>query len=353
MVHLGRLYANAGRSKEAIALIGEALAGRTAVLGPDHVETIETMATFGNLFLGSEPPDLPRAVAIGEQALERASRALGTEALCTWFCMRLLGRAYAQTGRFAEAVVLYEQVLAQLRAIDPVPNGYTVLVMSDLGFAHMGARQLDQAIQLHREAVEVGKTQLGEEHPIRLTAMHNLAYGYLLKEDFAAAEATAHAGAELRAKTLGATDLDTLSSKMTLVHSLLAQGKHAAAEPLTREILAVWEKTIPEEWRTHACRLALAEALLGLLRKEEADALAEAAIARLESIRVKMSVWVLPIDQGLARLARLHAAQGDAERAARWEARRREWAEWDATRRRELAAASRGAAVAPTGGARP
>jgi non-specific serine/threonine protein kinase/serine/threonine-protein kinase len=353
MVPLGRLYANAGRSKEAIALIGEALAGQTAVLGPDHVETIETMATFGNLFLGSEPPDLPRAVAIGEQALERASRALGAEARHTWFCMRILGRAYAQTGRFAEAVGLQDYVLAKLRAIYPVPNGYTVLVMSDLGFAHMGARQFDQAIQLHGEAVELMKAQLGEERPLRLAAMNNLADAYLAKEDFAAAEATARACVELRTKTLGAIHSDTRGSEIILVQSLLAQGQHAAAERISREFLPAQEQAAPGDWRTHASQLALAEALLGLHRGDEAIALLETAIARLEPIRTRIPLFVVTIDQSLARIARLHTAQGDAARAARWEARRAEWTEWDVARRRELATAGRGAAAVAPGGARP
>lgn len=346
MARLGQLYLNAGRSTDAIALTSEALAGQTAVLGPDHAATIETMTHFGNLFSRSETLDLPRAVAIGEQALARAQRTLGAKARLTWLCMLHLSSAYTQTGRFSEAVALLEYVLAQHRAIDPVPNGYTLSVMNNLGSAHMGARQHDQAIQLHREVLELSKTQLGEEHPHSLTAMNNLASDYLAKEDFAAAEVLARACLELRAKTLGAAHFDTLGSKMTLAHSLLAQGRHAPAEPLSREVLAVLESVMPDDYRTHATRLAHAEALLGLRRNEEADALAEAAIARLEPIRTRIPVHVVPIDQRLGRIARLHATQGDAERAARWEERRREWAAWDAARRRELSAAARSAVVA-------
>ncbi len=353
MARLGQLYRNAGRSKDAIALTAEALAGQTAVLGPDHAETIETMTMLGSLFMGLETLDLPRAVAIYEQALERAQRTLGAKARLTWLCMQHLGGAYTQTGRFSEAVALHEQVLAQLRAIDPVPNGYTLGAMNELGTAHVGARQFDQAIQLHREAMELSKTQMGEGHPQHLAAMNNLAGGYLAKEDFAAAEATARACVELETKTLGAAHFDTLATKMTLAHSLLAQGRHAAAEPLSREVLAALERVIPDDYRTHATRLAHAEALLGLQRKDEADALAEAAIARLEPLRARIPVHVVPMDKRLGRIARLHAAQGDAERAARWEARCREWAEWDAARRQELAAASRGATAVPPGGARP
>ncbi|MBL9188857.1 MAG: serine/threonine protein kinase [Opitutaceae bacterium] len=353
MTRLGQLYLNAGRSKDAIAVTDEALAGQLAVLGPDHQQTIETMTNLGLLFSRSETLDLPRAVAIGEQALERAQRTLGPKARLTWLCMLHLGLAYTQTGRFSEAVALHEFVLAQLRAVDPAPNGYTLRVMNDLGFAYVGARQFDQAIQLHREAMELSKTQLGEEHPQRLMFMNNLAADYLAKEDFAAAEATARACVELRTKTLGAGHFDTLGTKMTLAHSLLAQGRHAAAEPLVREVLAALEQVAPDDLRTHATRLTHAEALLGLQRNKEADALAEAAIARLEPIRARVPIASVPLDQRLARIARLHAAQGDAERAARWEERRREWAEWDEARRRELAAAGRGAAIGPSGAGRP
>ena len=352
-VRLGRLYADAGRSKEAIGVIGEALEAQTAELGPDHVDTIETMTMFGSLYTGSETLDLPRAVVIYEQALERAQRTLGAKARLTWLCMQHLGGAYTQTGRFSEAVALHEQVLAQLRAIYPGPNAHTLRAINDLGDAHVGARQFDQAIQLHREAMELSKTQLGEKHPQHLMAMNNLANGYLAKEDFAAAETTARMCVELKTITLGAVHFDTLATKMTLAHSLLAQGQHAAAEPLSGEVLAALERVIPDDYRTHATQLAHAEALLGLQRKDEADALAETAIARLEPIRARIPVHVVPIDKRLGRITRLHATQGDAARAARWEARRQEWAEWDTARRRELAMASRGAAAVPPGGARP
>jgi tetratricopeptide (TPR) repeat protein len=99
---------------------------------------------------------------------------------------------------------------------------------------------------------------------------------------------------------------------------LLQQQKHAEAEPVLRECLAIREKEIPDDWRRYATMSMLGEALCGQGKHAEAEPLLVEGHERMmppEDLGVRKR-------EALERLVKLYEAWGKPEKAAEWRAKR-------------------------------
>jgi len=80
---------------------------------------------------------------------------------------------------------------------------------------------------------------LGAEHPSTLTTASNLASSLLSQEKHAEAEAMHRELLAVLKRVLGSEHPNTLATASNLASSLWSQGKHAEAEAMQREVLAV------------------------------------------------------------------------------------------------------------------
>ena len=95
----------------------------------------------------------------------------------------------------------------------------------------------EEAEPLFREALDVRREALGDQHLGTLTAINNLGQVLQAKGDLAAAEPLLREALEVRRETLGDRHPDTLASMNNIGLLLEAKGDLAAAEPLLREAL--------------------------------------------------------------------------------------------------------------------
>ena len=86
-----------------------------------------------------------------------------------------------------------------------------------------------------------------EEDPERLTAAHNLALSLDSQGKHAEAEEMRCEVLAVRKRVLGAEHPDTLTTASNLASSLSDQGKHAEAEEMLREVLAVRKRVLGAE----------------------------------------------------------------------------------------------------------
>jgi non-specific serine/threonine protein kinase/serine/threonine-protein kinase len=212
---MGRVYQNLGLYSMADSLLVGALALRQAELGPESIESAESLAHVGWLRYWQGRSD--ESTEILEQALAARERALGAEHIDTAWSCYYLADALVFAGEASQARELYERALpiferelgAEDRAVAWCLNGIgsavDVLEGSvsalpffaraldiktkalgpdhyDVGMAHLNlgyhlteAGRFDEARAHHETALAILERVLGPNHAIVATALSNFA----------------------------------------------------------------------------------------------------------------------------------------------------------------------------------
>ncbi len=186
-------YYSDGRFGEAETFIREVMEYRTQVLGPDHPDTLKSVAKL----------------ALTYHAQSRFQELLGLRAL------------EAQKG------VLGEE--------DPE----TLSTMSNLAMTCSDLSQWKESKELELRAMELLKCVLGSEHPDTLVGMSNLVYLYNCQGWWKEAEELGKQTIAARKKVLGLEHLDTLLSIGNLAHTYNNQGRYQDAEELLAQVVKV------------------------------------------------------------------------------------------------------------------
>ena len=117
----------------------------------------------------------------------------------------------------------------------------------------MGA--YDRAEPLYRQALEIRKKALGEEHPDYATSLNNLAALYHAMGAYDRAEPLYRQALEIRKKALGEEHPDYATSLNNLAELYHAIGTYDRAEPLYRQALEIRKKALGEEHPDYATSL--------------------------------------------------------------------------------------------------
>jgi tetratricopeptide (TPR) repeat protein len=143
-----------------------------------------------------------------------------------------LAAAYLAAGRVAEAIPLFEQILAvQQRTLGP-GDSETLTSQNNLASAYQDAGRTAEAIRLYELNLEIRERLLGPDHPSTLNSRANLAAAYrdggrvgeaipLLEQTLAARE-----------RVLGPEDPDTQATRKKLATAYQDTGRAAEAVPL-------------------------------------------------------------------------------------------------------------------------
>jgi CHAT domain-containing protein/tetratricopeptide (TPR) repeat protein len=108
-------------------------------------------------------------------------------------------------------------------------------------------RQLQQALSLAQQSLEMARAYLGEVHPEVATGLNNLAGVYYALGNYAEAEPLHQQALAIRRTTLGEDHPDFAASLNNLAWLYYSRGNYAAAEPLCRQALDVLGKSLGED----------------------------------------------------------------------------------------------------------
>jgi eukaryotic-like serine/threonine-protein kinase len=372
MNNLATAFRAIGKPAQALPLLQETLELRKAKLGPSHQETLTSMNNLAVGYWAVGKPEM--ALPLHEETLRLRKATLGPTHVDTLQSMSNLGSSYRHAGKLDLALSLLEEAVrlckARLGADDPC----THFSMSNLASTYDAAGKVDKALSLREETLKLRKARLGDGHPDTLQSMSELAKGYatvgkldlalpLFQQAAAGVEALefAHRNAgqiilglagcheqrkqydqaePWRRKWLAAVkakdgpEAPAYAGGLTgLASNLLQQNKHADAEPVLRECLAILQKQAPEVWETFHIQSLLGTALLGQKNYVKAEPLLVQGCQGMK----KKSRKVLGLYrhgpptrkcliESLERLVQLYDAWSKPEEAARW---RRELKETD------------------------
>lgn len=341
---LGSCYASLGLSEEAVVLLREALSVRVELLGPAHLDVLETKRRLAELLFiaheweecirlitdvhegwreafGEDDPrtldvladvgvctfgggEVDTGIEIVEGVLEICLEQLGESADETIDSMRKLGTLYLARDRYAEALELMEHHVSLIREREEANSPELIGPLTNLAQALAGEGRYERAIELAREARALALELLGPDHRDTVLAASTLSrlIGKVggSDEEREALEREVVAGYE---QAFGPTHANTLTVKNNMAGFLRSMRRLDEAEELCRETLELAREHVGE--RSENVGLGLNSLGAILLRKnefEEADEVLLEALEVMGEIFGERSVRTADIQYNRARL---------------------------------------------------
>jgi serine/threonine protein kinase len=316
--NLALLYTNQKKAAPAEKLFKEVLAVYRAQLGDDHFFTIRIKNNLAVLY--SAQGKVAEAVALQEEVLEAGTATLGPNHPTMLLTKFNLATHYAETRKWDRSIRLFEEVVAQWKKTRGATDANTVKALASLGAACRDAGRLDEGIR-HLEEAWAAAQRPPEPLPTELAGIPaNLALAHDQARQFARSEPLYRALLRQSERQFGNDDLRTALFKGKLGLNLLSQKKHAEAEPLLREYLALCEAKLPVRWELFRLRWLLGAALLGQKKYAEAEPLLKDGYRGLKQHQAQMPAAMRQrrLVEALERLVELYEATGNADEAARW-----------------------------------
>ncbi|MEX2149256.1 MAG: toll/interleukin-1 receptor domain-containing protein [Steroidobacteraceae bacterium] len=186
--------------------------------------------------------------------------------------------------------------------------------MSNLAFVLDAKGDRPGAIQLLRESIDMSRRELGPEHPDVAGGATNLANWLTAAGEYEEASQLLDEALAIRRKALGNEHPQVASTLSVQANLLIARESHAEALEAATEALRILTLSLPDDhWQVAMAKNAQGAALTGLGQYRDAEKLLLASLPALAGSPIPD----LP-QHGRARLAKLYAAWGKPEEAAKY-----------------------------------
>jgi tetratricopeptide (TPR) repeat protein len=149
----------------------------------------------------------------------------------------------------------------------------TLVSRNNLAFAHTISGRWAEAVPLYEDNLRRYESKLGPDHPGTLNARNNLANAYEALGRWAAAEPLRRDNLARRREAKNPDSLTIAGELAVLGRNLGEQSKWTEAETTLRECLVIREQAIADHWLTFNTMSQLGGALLGQRRFAEAEPL--------------------------------------------------------------------------------
>jgi eukaryotic-like serine/threonine-protein kinase len=179
--------------------------------------------------------------------------------------------------------------------------------------------QYEKAESLFRQVLEVRRRVLGPEHPDNLTTTLNLVQLYQNHGYPSLAEPLVVRIVEILRRRTDYERRQLPFALNLLSRNLLLQNRYAEAEPVARESMMIYQKTLPDNWCRFDSESQLGGSLLGQKKYAEAEPPLLSAYKELKSRESTVPARFKPrVPQAGGRIVQLYDAWGKPEKAAAW-----------------------------------
>jgi eukaryotic-like serine/threonine-protein kinase len=215
---LAEVYHAENLTKEAEALWEEVVEKRSALLGPDHLDTLAAKSNLAQNYLVLRQFD--RAELLLQEVAQKRLAKLGPDDVDTLWSKNNLAWLHRQIGkhdlaakeflelqkafvsnfgedhpgaqvtrsnlalvycsqkRFAQAESLLHDAVKQASVLHGPDHPWTLDLKNHLAWAYSGQRKYADAVELLEKTLTAGKVTWGEEYHLTLSLMHQLGYAY-------------------------------------------------------------------------------------------------------------------------------------------------------------------------------
>jgi serine/threonine protein kinase len=234
-----------GQLAKSLEIHEQVWARQKSTLGPDHPDALETEFKLAMGYWNTGHRE--KGLKMLERAHDKSQQVLGPNDKVSLFITNWLAYMYSEKGQFEQALSLLHQTLArQNETLGPDSLG-AAFTLRNLGGAYRAGGQLDKALPLFEEALARIKANLGENHPevavtLKVIATTQKMSGQpdkalpRLEELFARQNAM-----------LGPEDPATMAGRDSLALAYRDHGDYARAEQLFLEALALKKQKLESD----------------------------------------------------------------------------------------------------------
>ncbi len=331
------------------ALFREAIATQRQLFDEAHPVLATALNNLGMLMF--ERLRFDEAKALFEEAIAMQREHSGEQNLKFANMLGNLGTAEQRLGEPQRAEELFRQALGILESELGDEHADHAITLSNLAELLLSQKRLDEAAELADRALEVTESALGPEHPRMSTVLNTRGQIELMRRDYPAARTTLGQAVEIADSSLGnhhptlAATLANLSVVLTRLEDLepaadamgralalieqhgaenerrlewlpwlanleLKLGQYKSAEDHARPAFEGWRERVGETdiW-TLSSQSILGRALLGQGRLDEAEALLEDLLPKLEATMPAGSSRIERAHQSLAKVRKAREQQ--------------------------------------------
>jgi serine/threonine protein kinase len=167
---------NQSRWEEGFELLRTSVAGLSAVLGPDHPDTLTAKISLACAYKGTGR--IAEAVALCQETERLARTRLGPGHRDTWRAILNLAALYQETGRREEGLAQCQEALRLAQdQLGPDHPG-TLLALNHLSWHYLRTRQVEQAAAQAKKALAISQATLRPDSLWTFVAMSQVALVY-------------------------------------------------------------------------------------------------------------------------------------------------------------------------------
>ena len=311
MSSIGWVYHTVGLFDDSERLLRRAIELQRAHLGPEHPETLESMASLNEtLYRQGRYRELEQ---LDVELLELRQRVLGEDHPDTLESYEAVGVTYLDQGRYAEAQPLLQHVLEARRRTLGDEDPATFGAQYNLATMVYSLGRPQEAAEMYREILEIQRRVEGENGRSTLTTQGALGRALAVLGHYEESEALLRKTLEGRQKLLGPEHDGTLMTVGELAGVIGNQGRHAEAERQYRELVETRLRISgPDHPRTRSALRGHGLELMALGRYDEANERLTVALDRERRLQGDGHPDTLSCERSLARL---RIAQGRFDEA--------------------------------------
>ncbi|KAJ0306108.1 hypothetical protein Brms1b_010559 [Colletotrichum noveboracense] len=231
-----------GEYSRAEVLGEEAVQAMKSGLGPDHPDTLTSVAYLASTFRNQGRWE--EAEKLEVEVMETRKTKLGADHPSTLISMANLASTYSNQGRWEEAEKLFVEVMDTRKTKLGADHPDTLTSMANLALTFWNQGRWEEAEKLNVEVMETSKTKLGTDHPSTLTSMANLALTFWNQGRWEEAEKLFVEVMDTRKTKLGADHPSTLASMANLAFIWHGRGRREDALILMQDCVRLQGKKL-------------------------------------------------------------------------------------------------------------
>ena len=283
LLSLGSVYKSLEQLDKAETMVLQGLEVSEAEFGADSAMHLRLQGILGNIY--REKGDLAAATPLLEHVLERTRALFGPDDERTLGARANLASSYLDEGRLDEALGMIREIYGQRERRDPAAESTLRSAVALVNVLYRLGRH-EEAIDVGTEALARADAALGENHPISMSLLNNMAASVYVVRGIGEALPYNEDVLARHRVVYGADDFRTLR-KQAFVGAMYGElGELEKSEALQR---AAIEKMIairgPDNVRILRAQSNYASTLITMGRTEEALEILPGLVQRLEKTR--------------------------------------------------------------------
>jgi tetratricopeptide (TPR) repeat protein len=227
-----------GRASEAQRLLEEMLEWSRKAMGENDPMTLNLKRQILESYRGQGRES--KVADLAPQLINQMIHVMGRDDATTINTTCVLGFAYVELERFAEAAQLFEELL-QRQVMKGAGVFAELQIKSRLIKIYVGQGRIDEAIKLGKESLETSLNQFGADHLLTLAIMDNLALAFYRRQTGEAIRLLEQA-LEKRVASSGAEQTDTVRTMFYLARCFYQQEETSKGDALSDRLFECGKK---------------------------------------------------------------------------------------------------------------